>query len=1078
MTKKILSITFFVLLFSNLFSQTETRLMRFPNIQGNQVVFTYAGDIYSLFLDGDGVARRLTSDIGYEMFAKISPDGKYIAFTAQYDGNTEVYLMSSEGGDPKRLTYTATLSRDDVSDRMGPNNIVMGWTPDSKNIIYRSRCYTFNDFIGKLFSVSINGDFPVELPFADGGFCSYSPNGKMIAFNKIFREFRTWKYYKGGMADDIWVYDYESKEAIKLFETDNQEIFPMWCGDQIYFLSDRDRTMNLFVYDTKTSEVKKLTNYTDYDMKFPSIGGDKIIYEQAGYLYYYDIKNEDTVKITVKIQNDFASTRNKTIDASKFISSVDISPKGERILFGARGDIFSVPAKSGITKNLTKSSDTHERASKWSPNGEWIAYLSDKDGEFEIYIQKQDGTEAAIQLTDNADTYYFDIEWSPDSKKILWYDKMLRLQYVDVATKTKVLVAKSDKWEISSYDWSPDSRWISYSLPNQALQNKICLYNLDNKTTTDVTNGWYFSTQPEFSSDGKYLFFASRRSFQPIYNDVEWNYAYKDMGNIYLVTLQKNTPSPVAVKNDLVNKIFQDTTKIDMSKGITIDLDGIEDRVVELPTVASNYYNMNAIKDRIYYSRISSEDNISYSFYYDFKTNKEVPFAKNISFRITNVENKMLIYNYANYYVVDMPVDVLNLNEIVNISEMSVNVDYEQEWKQIYDETWRQMRDFFYDPNMQGVDWKAIHDKYAVLLPYVKHRYDLTYIMGEMIGELNIGHAYVNGGDAPEIEKVYIGLLGAKFKRDSITGYFNITEILKGENWNTNLRSPLTEIGVNVNVGDYIIAINGEPTNKVNNIYELLINTAEKQTELTINSLPQTKGERTTIVTPLKSEADLYYYNWVEHNLEKVTKATDGQVGYIHIPDMSAEGLNEFVEYFYPQLNKKALIIDDRGNGGGNVSPMIIERLRRQMVYATIARNVPIGNVKPEEMLVGPKLMLVNEYSASDGDLFPYQFKFYKMGTIIGHRTWGGVVGIRNSLPFIDGGDLHKPEFAPYSIDGKEWIIEGYGVDPDIEIENNPVDVYNDNDAQLTKAIEVILEQVKTFETELKDPPPYKDKSK
>ncbi len=1075
--KIIIVLLFFGFFFKQSISQEEARLMRFPSIQGNLAVFSYAGDLYSLNLNEDSVARRLTSDEGYEMFPKISPDGKYIAFTAQYDGNTEVYLMSSGGGDPVRLTYTATLSRDDVSDRMGPNNIVMAWTPDSKNIVYRSRCYTFNDFIGKLFSVSIEGDMPVELPFDEGGFCSYNTDGSKLAFNKIFREFRTWKYYKGGMADDIWMYDYSKNEAVKLFENDAQDIFPMWYENKIYFLSDRDRTMNLFVYDTETSEVKKVTYYSDYDIKFPSIGGDKIIFEKGGFLFYYDIKNDVVTQLSVYINNDFASTRDKLIDAEDYTTSVDISPKGERLIFSARGDIFSVPAKSGITKNLTKTSGAHDRSATWSPDGNYIAYLSDLDGEFEIYIQEQDGEKAAVQLTDGADTYYFSIMWSPDSKKILFYDKKLRLRYVDISTKKIAEVALSDEWEITDFDWSPDSKWIAYSLPNQAAQDKICLYNLASAETYNVTDGWYYSTQPEFSSDGRYLFFTSRRTFQPIYSDLEWNAAYKDMVNIYLVTLQKETPSPIAIENDEVGKKI-DTSKVDISKGIKIDIEGIEDRIVKLPTEASNYWNLTAFSDKIFYTRKSYDDNFTASYYYDFKTDKENFLGNDISFSATQTQNKFLVYSNSTYYIADIPTNEFVLTEDVDLTEMDVWVDYEAEWKQIYDETWRQMRDFFYAPNLHGVDWDAVYDKYAVLLPYVKHRNDLTYLLGEMIGEINIGHAYVNGGDRPEAEQVSMGLLGAKFEKDAVSGFFKITEILDGENWNASLRSPLTEIGMDFNVGDYITAINSESTKDVNNIYELLVNTAEKQTEISVNKVAKEAGSTDYIVTPISSEADLYYYNWVETNLEKVDAATNGTVGYIHIPDMSSAGLTEFVKYFYPQLMKKGLIIDDRGNGGGNVSPMIIERLKREMVYVTAARNVPFGTCNPDEMVVGPKVMLINEYSASDGDLFPYQFKFYKMGTVIGNRTWGGIVGIRGSLPFIDGGEFRKPEYGKYSVDGEEWIIEGYGVDPDIEIENNPVDVYNGEDNQLDKAIDVILEDIKNFETKVDEIPPYPVKNK
>ena len=1076
MKRILISFLLIVLGISFIYSQ-ETKLMRFPTIRNTQVVFSFAGDLYTIGIDG-GVARRLTSHEGNEMFPKISPDGKYIAFTGQYDGNTEVYLIPSEGGVPKRLTFTATLNRDDVADRMGPNNIVMTWSPDSKNIIFRSRRYSYNSFRGQLFSVSVNGGLAKEIPLTDGGFCSYSADGKNLAFNKIFREFRTWKYYEGGMAGDIWVYNFEKEQATTFVRSDAQDIFPMWYENKIYFLSDRDRTMNLFVYDTELRETSKITDYENYDIKFPSIGDNKIIFEQAGYLFYYDIIEDETYKIPVTINNDFASTRNKIIDANKRINSVDFSPNGERLVFGARGDIFTVPAEHGITRNLNNSSNSHERNAIWSPDGEYIAYFSDKTGEFEIFIQKQDGTEEAIQITENADTYKFSMKWSPDSKKIAWYDKKLRLRYIDIDTKTIVEVAKSNSFEINQFNWSPDSKWLTYSLPNFEMLNKICIFSTETQETHDITNGWYNSFSPTFSSNGKYLLFISARDFNPIYSNTEWNHAYKDMSKIYLVTLLKETKSPLQeVNNEVSNSDVKEDTAFNKNVDVLIDFDGIKNRIVALPIKASNYGSINAINNKVYYIERSFNSDDYYTYIFDFKKKEETKIGTNISFRISSNYKKMLVIKSNKYSVIDLPHSTINTEKYANLSAMKINVNYEQEWQQIYDESWRQMRDFFYDPNMHGVNWDSIYTKYSVLVPYVKHRNDLTYLIGEMIGELNIGHAYVGGGDRPAIDKVYIGLLGAKFSKDEDPGYFKIDKILQGANWTKNKRSPLTEIGVNVNENDYIIAINGIETKNVDNIYELLINTAGLQTELTVNSEPSMSGSRKTIVIPLKDESNLYYYGWVQNNIDIVEEATGGQVGYIHIPDMGVAGLNEFAKYYYPQVNKKALIIDDRGNGGGNVSPMIIERLRREMGLQRMLRNVEMTGSTPGNMIVGPKVLLINEYSASDGDLFAYKFKYFEIGTVIGKRTWGGVTGIRGSLPFIDGGTLFKPEFGTYSRDGSEWIIEGYGVDPNIEIENNPADVYRGYDKQLDKAIEVILQQLRDYPEKIIKHPPFPDKS-
>ncbi len=1076
-------ITFYLilLLFASIsvFAQQEARLLRFPNVRNNQVVFTYAGDLYTVDIKG-GIARRLTSDVGYEMFAKISPDGKYIAFTAQYDGNTEVYVMPSTGGVPKRLTYTATLDRDDVSDRMGPNNIVMGWTPDSKKIIFRSRCHSFNSFIGQLYTVDLEGNMPEEIPLSEGGFCSFSPDGRYLAFNKIFREFRTWKYYTGGMADDIWVYDFKTGEAVRLFENENQDIFPMWYGDSIFFSSDREHIMNLYVYNLKDQSVKKVTDFKKYDVKFPSIGGDKIIFENGGFLYYYDIPTSKLQKITVYINNDFSSTRNKLVDASKHIHTVDISPDGKFILLSGRGDIFRVPAVKGVTKDYTNTPGVHERNATWSPDGKYIAYLSDKTGEFEVYIQKADGSEPPVQLTNDGETYKYKLKWSPDSKKLLWNDRLLRLRYVDITTKKVTDVDKSDYWMINSFNWSPDSRWITYSLPSYEQKSKIMIFDTKDNSKHEITDGWYSSSDPAFSFDGKYLVFTSARTFEPSYDDVDWNVAYFNMEKIYIVPLSVNTPNPLAPQESFIPE--EDTTKNDkaVSKdNVVINFDNIKSRIVEIPVRPAYYGNLYCINNKIYYYETTEESDGTTFYYYDLLKRKEVELGENFSFHIPWSGEKMLIAKSKKYAVIDIPTSSIDESDLKysDLSQMKYVTDYTLEYKEIYNEAWRQMKDFFFDPGMRGLNWDSIYTKYAVLLPYVHHRNDLTYILGEMIGELNIGHAYVGGGDRPEVPKVYTGLLGADFKKDK-SGYFQITRILKGQSWNKERNSPLAEPGLNVKEGDYIIAINGVPTNTVNNIYQLLVNTAGVPTELTVNSSPTKDGSRKIVVVPLKSEATLYYYLWVQHNLEYVSEKTNGEVGYIHIPDMGPEGMNIFTEYFYPQIRKKALIIDDRGNGGGNVSPIIIERLRRQMVMQQMWRNVPMAGPVPNNTLVGPKVLLLNEYSASDGDLFPYQFKYYQMGTLIGRRSWGGVTGINSPLPFVDGGYLYKPEFGHYSADGKKWIIEGHGVDPDIEVINNPADVYKGIDKQLDKAIEVVKEQMKTYPYKVVPHPRFEDKSK
>lgn len=1074
MNKAYILYILFIVFSSGLSAQTEARLLRFPAIHGNQLIFSYAGDLYTVSASG-GTARKLTNHDGYEMFARFSPNGRQIAFTAQYDGNTEVYSMPAEGGVPVRLTYTATLDRDDISDRMGPNNIVLTWK-DESNIVFRSRMKSFNDFKGKLYLTSINGGIPEELPFPVGGFCSYSPDKSKLAYNRVFREFRTWKYYQGGMADDIWIYDFNTKKIENITNNIHQDICPMWAGNKIYFISDRDRIMNLFSYNLLTKETKKETDFKEYDIKFPSLGDHSIVFENGGYIYKFNLSDQKAEKISIYINEDMLGGRSLLKDATMNINGVDVSPDGKRLVVNARGDVFTVPVKSGITRNITNTSGVHERNAQWSPDGKWIAYISDETGEDEIYLRDQAGIEKPVQLTKNSDTYKYSFDWSPDSKKILWSDKMQRLLYIDIDSKKIKNVDHSLDGELRNFNWSPDSKWIVYTYPRFNTTSLIMIYNLDSEKKQAVTDEWFDSNYASFSNDGKYLLFTSARTFNPQYSWTEWNHIYTNMNRIYLIPLKKETPSPFAYENNEVSLKNDTIGKKDMKKkddkananNVEIDFDGIKGRSLELNIQPSSYGGCICIDGNIYYNRFNNGNKM---YMYNLKDQKEIELSTYSLLSVSSDYKKMLVSSQRKYAVVDIPKNKFQPENTVDFSELKIFVDLHAEWNQIYNESWRQMRDFFYDPEMHGVDWNMIKKKYEVLVPYVNNRNDLNYIIGEMIGELNCGHAYVGGGDRVIPKRIKTGLLGAELSRDN-SGYYKVERILEGRNWSKKLRSPLTEIGIDVKEGDFIIAVNGRSTREVDNIYELFIDKAEKQVELTINSKAVDSGSRKVIIKPIGDEFSLYYFTWVQNNIRKVEEATGGKVGYIHIPDMGPEGLNEFVKYYYPQLNKKALIIDDRGNGGGNVSPMIIERLRRELVMMMAPRNGR-PNPKPDGIMIGPKVLLLDNYSASDGDLFPYQFKFYNLGKTVGVRSWGGVVGIRGTLPLIDGGSLNRPEFAHYDVDGKEFVIEGYGVEPDYVVDNDPSREYKGEDQQLNKAIELILEELKSNSGEYPGKPFY-----
>ena len=1073
----------------------EARLLRFPALHGNQVVFTYAGDLYTVPVQG-GVARRLTSDPkGFEMFARFSPDGKTLAFTGQYDGNTEVYVMPSEGGEPRRLTHTATLERDDVSDRMGPNNIVMAWK-DNDTVVYRSRRNHWNPFKGELTLARLSGGVPQALPVPRGGWCSFSPDGRQMAYNRVFREFRTWKRYRGGQADEIWLHDFGTGQTTRLTTDPAQDIFPMWHGDQMYFVSEREDShqANLYVMDLKTRKPRRLTEFTEFAVKFPSLGDTGIVFENGGYLYRLDFQTEKAVRIPVEIREDLAIGRGGLRDVSKETTSYEIAPDGARALVGARGDVFTVPAKNGATRNLTQSPGVHERNAVWSPDGKWIAYVSDQSGEDEIWIRPQDGSGEPRALTSGADTYKYEIVWSPDSKRIAWTDKLNRLQFVEVESKQVTLVVQSEAFEIRDFVWSPDSQWLAFTKPEVRRFANIYLYGLAQKNQVPVTDGWFDVGSPEFSSDGKYLFFVSERSFNPSYGQTEWNHTYSDMERIYLVTLAAATKSPLAPKSDEVKprddkaavsgteaKAASDKDKDKDGDGtkaakpskvvVTVDVEGLTQRITVLPPPASSYGSLTSVGDKLFYLKKGKLH------LFDLEKEKETELGEVAGFRVSADRKKMLVKVGSELAILDLPSAKLDLaDRKLSLTDLKVRLDRRAEWNQIYNECWRQMRDFLFDPKLHGVDWAGMRRRYEPLLAHVQHRADLTFIIGEMIGELNIGHAYVGGGDLPKPERISLGLLGAVIQPDA-SGYFRIERILRGHNWDSKYRSPLTEIGVEIRPGDYILAVQGQSTRGMTDLYSALVGTAGKPVVLRVNREPKDEGARDQTVIPTADEQPLYYLDWVLGNIEKVDKASGGKIGYVHVPDMGVPGLNEFAKFYYPQLHKEALVVDCRGNGGGNVSPMIIERLRREPAMWTVARNGAV-NVDPSGQVLGPKVLLIDQHSASDGDIVGYRFRKHRLGPIIGQRSWGGVVGIRGSLPLLDGGILNRPEFSRFDLEAKEWIMEGTGVEPDIEVDNDPTREFSGTDDQLNRAIAELKKAMEAKPVRIPQPPAYPDKSK
>ena len=1139
------------------FSQEpEGRLMRFPDIHGDKIAFVYGGDIWLASARG-GEAHRLTTHPGRELFPKFSPDGKWIAFTGQYDGNFNVYVMSSEGGQPRQLTFYQG-SAQQLNDRMGIHNEVVAWTPDSKRIVFLSRRDASNGWIKRQFTVSIDGGLPEPLPMDQGGLISFNADGSKIAYNRIFRNFRTWKRYTGGLAQDIYIYDLKNNLLEQTIpHTDYTDTFPMWHGNTVYFTSDRgaEHRLNIYAYDLGTKQVEQVTHYTDFDVMWPSLGEASIIFENGGYLYVLDLATRQATKLTITLPGERDLTMKHWASVSKDITDFDIAPDGKRAVFAARGDIFTVPAKEGTTRNLTRTPGIREKEVAWSPDGRWIAFISDRTGEDEIYITPQDGMgnvelgkenqakdkhkendkdflakEAARekergkdkeqQITNGYKGFKFAPAWSPDSKKLAWSDKDLRLWYVDISDRKPVEVDRGKFAEITNYSWSPDSKWLAYDKAQRTGLGIVYLYSTADKKSRAITNELVNSNNPIFDPEGNYLYFLSDRDYNEVLGNYDFEFANPKTTRPYLITLRADAPSPfpalsdeTAIKREeaatAASEAEQDKGKKaeekkkstgtdkkedqkkeeakaeqdakEIARNFRIDLEGIENRIVGLPVAPGLVTGLGAAKGVVYYSTqpvqglsgpLPGEESAIHAF--DLKERKEKTLIEGTGRWAISFDGAKILYEAKGAYgIIDAkpPDSPKKTGEgTLNFGGLRAEIDPPAEWKQIFNEVWRQERDYFFEASMNGVNWESIRDKYAPLVPYAANRYDLTYILGEVIGELSNSHTYVGGGDQPEIPAVNMGLLGVDFELDSVNGLYRFRKIYTGENWNPQTRSPLTEPGVNVREGDYLLAVNGRPLRAPQNPYELFVNTANETTAITVNSKPDAEGARTLPVKPIADEYQLRELNMVETNRKKIDAATHGRVGYIYIPDMGDAGLNAFVKQFFPQIRKEGLIIDVRYNGGGFVDQLIFERLRRVLVGMGAARNFESGTIPPV-VFHGYMAAITNQYAASDGDIFSEFFKVYKLGPLIGERTWGGVRGIRGDIPLIDGGYITRPEFADYGLDSK-WVVENHGVAPDIEVDDRPDDVVRGKDAQLDRAIQEVMKQIEANPKKLPPRPP------
>lgn len=1064
----------------------QTKLLRFPDIAGDRVAFCYAGDIWTAPATG-GTATRLTAHPGLELFPKFSPDGKSVAFTGQYEGDEQVYVMPAEGGRPRQLTYYP--ARGPFAPRHGYDNQVMGWTPDGSAIVFRSQRDA--DGVrseGQLFTVPAKGGLAKALPMPTSGAGDFSPDGKRIAYSPLFRDFRTWKRYQGGWAQDLYLYELATNDATPFATSERTERDPMWIGDAIYFASDRDGTLNLYSYDPKSEAVVKLTNSKLWDVRWPSSDNlSRIVYELNGELRVFDVKTRADLAISILVPNDGVAMRPSRYSAEKNVEEFELSPKGERALLVARGDVFTVPIEKGPTRNLTNTSNAHDKGARWSPDGKRIAFLSDRSGEDEIWLVDQAGSKPE-QITKGGEGMRYAPEWSAEGTHLAFSDKDGKLFVVALADKKLVEIADDERGMIRDYAWSPKGAYLAFSMTDANNSRSIHIWSADDGKLHRVTDELFGEESPAWDPEGEFLFHLSDRDFAPQISGFEWNFATSRTTGIYALTLKKDGKSPFPPQSDEVTFEEKKAEGAEKAKSedekagakdkpekkevpFRIDFEGLGSRITRAPIEGNNLDGLAVGKGHLVYTVVGAPfyGRDSYAKpalkLYALKDRKESTLVENATgWAISRDGAKLLVHQGESYNLYEVKPEAKDKDKdkkTISTKGLAVDRVPAQEWTEFFDETWRRYRDFFYVGNMHGYDWKAIGDRYRALLPHVAHRADLNYVLGEMVAELNVGHAYIQGGDYEIPARPKVGLPGARFELDPASGRFRIARILSGHNQEDAYRAPLTEVGVDARVGDYVLEIDGVELKGDDDPYRLLRHKTDPVT-LTLNAKPTLEGARKTTYRPITNEEPLLYLEWTNATREKVAKLTNGRAGYLHIPDMGAPGIYEFIKWFYPQIRKQGLVVDVRSNGGGNVSQWIIERLDSKLLGTRFGRRSEHPGTYPGTVFHGHQVAILNETSASDGDIFPHMFRKAGLGPLVGKRSWGGVVGITGLGPMIDGGTVFVPISGTNDPDGR-WVIEGHGVDPDIVVENDPKSVIAGRDPQLERAV---LELVKKMDAE------------
>jgi len=1065
-------------------------LMQQPTLSDTHIVFVFAGDLWRVSREG-GAAQRLTTGKGSEYNPVFSPDGSSIAFTGEYDGNVDVYTVPTAGGVPHRLTWHPSA------------DIMLGWTPDGKEILFTSGRTAFSRF-RELFTVSRSGGFPKKLPLPMGFEGSFSPDGSHIAYVPIRRAFYAWKRYRGGTATPIWIAKLEDSSIEKLPRADSNDFNPMWIGDKVYFLSDRDGPVSLYAYDIKTKNVNRLVDNEGVDLKSAGAWKDAIVYEKFGSLHLYDLNSGNSQELTVTIAGDLLEVRERFVNVGNSLSSASLSPNAVRVAFEARGDVITVPAEKGDFRNLTNSSDVMERYPAWSPDGKNIAYFSDESGEYQIHIRPQKGFGEVVKITlDDKPSFYYVPRWSPDSKKIALTDCHLNLFYIDLADKKPVKVDKA-QFYMGQYNlipnWSPDSKWFAYTKRLDNYLGAVFVYSLEKGKSTQITDGMSDARNPVFDTSGKYLYFTasidSGASLQP---DIHSGFRSVTQ-TIYFVVLSKTEPSPFVPESDeekapeenakdkeedaTNNTKNQDKKKSPEGKKpgkdvkVQIDLDGILQRILAVPMPARNYVDLQTGSDGVLLA-VESTPPLPGAFFsmrndvhrFDLKERRADVILRGVrAFGMAFNGKKYLYSKSGRWHIGDLrpmpPADVpappqgpKPSGKALKTENIQIKVNPRKEWQQMYNEAWRIQRDFFYDPNLHGLDLEAAIKKYAPYVNSVASRQDLNYLFADMMGEVTVGHLGVYGGDQPRADRVSTGLLGADYKIEN--GRYRFARIYSGENWNPQFQAPLTQPGVNVLEGEYLLAVDGQEVRGTDNIYKFFEGKTGKQVVLTVGSNPKLEETKDVTVVPVSSETGLRNFAWIEGNRRYVDKVTNGKVAYVYMPDTFFGGYTYFNRYFFAQVGREAVIVDERFNAGGMLATDIIERLQRKMMSLVATRD-GVDEVQPQGAIFGPKVMLINEFAGSGGDAMPWYFKRAKVGPLVGKRTWGGLVGRAGAPQLMDGGMVTAPSSGVWSPDGY-WIAENIGVFPDEEVELDPAIVRQGKDPQLEKAIAIVTEELAKY---------------